>query len=145
MQTTLKPTPNLCAPLTRLAIRNKGVLRGSTGGPEGVQMRAAGGAGGGYVPAREAATFPFLTPQHRRDGKGRRPDHPDFDHTTVMLPKDFPVIKMANGEKKTISGAATPLTPHLRYCATVLLCHCATVPLRHAMRLLMGVFARGAP
>jgi DNA mismatch repair protein MSH6 len=53
---------------------------------------------------RELAMFPFLDPKHRRDAKGCRPDDPNFDPTTVQLPRDFPNIKMANGEKKTITG-----------------------------------------
>ena len=53
---------------------------------------------------RDADNFSFLLPKNRRDKQGRKPDHADFDPTTLKLPESFPTVRLGNGETKIISG-----------------------------------------
>ena len=63
----------------------------STAAATAVTGPAAGGAGGGggereRFREREAERFPFMRPDKIRDAKGRRPDHEDYDPSTLQVP-----------------------------------------------------------
>ena len=47
--------------------------------PEGVVGRGS----------HEHNSFSFLLPENRKDNRGRRPDHPDFNPRTLFVPPDF--------------------------------------------------------
>lgn len=62
-----------------------------------------GGAGPEQYEARDKLKFPFLQPENIKDAKGRRPDSPDYDPTTLLLPSSFPKVRDANGVVWTVS------------------------------------------
>ena len=80
--------------------------------PPGVGAAAATLALGGLAhssevarfAARAAERFPFLAPGALRDAAGRRPDHPSYDPSTLLLPPTFPRFLTARGEEVTLSG-----------------------------------------
>lgn len=66
-----------------------------------------GGAGPEQYDARERLKFPFMQPEHIRDAKGRRPDDPEYDPSTLQLPSSFPKLRDANGAQWTVSPGQT--------------------------------------
>lgn len=57
------------------------------------------------LPFHAPRRFPFTRPDRIRDAKGRRPDHPDYDPSTLQLPDGFPKFRTAKGETVTLTAA----------------------------------------
>ena len=64
---------------------------------------AAALAGPAQYADRDRLQFPWLQPENRRDASGKRPNEPGYDKSTLLLPKDFPKCKDANGKPFTVS------------------------------------------
>jgi hypothetical protein len=69
---SVTPSPNAMAAMTPSG-DNKLVL------PEGVVGRGS----------HEHNSFTFLQPSHRKDKDGHRPNHPDYNHRTLLVPSSF--------------------------------------------------------
>lgn len=51
--------------------------------------------------ARAADKFTFLRPDRVMDAKKRRPDHPDYDASTLYIPGDwFKASKVSEGQQQ---------------------------------------------
>lgn len=60
-------------------------------GAEGETGEGADAAVGGVYPAGKHShdAIPWIKAEGIRDAQGRRPDHPDYDFRTLLVPKDF--------------------------------------------------------
>jgi len=104
---TTKTTPKMA---TTTNARKKTTVKTITATPvkpaEKKDLSAAdvlGGVGPEQYDARQRFKFPFLLPENIKDASGRRPDDPDYDPSTLLLPKTFPKFKDANGELWNVS------------------------------------------
>ena len=61
------------------------------------------GVGPEQYDARDRLKFPFMQPEKIKDADGRRPDDPDYDPSTLLLPSTFPKMRDASGVQWTVS------------------------------------------
>jgi hypothetical protein len=96
------PTTKKAAAVTTLALPSTPPLMSAA--VDGGEAAALSGDAAARFGSRNETMYPFLTASQRRDGQGRRPEHPDYDAATLQLPSSFPTIVLGSGEKKTLSG-----------------------------------------
>jgi hypothetical protein len=97
------PTTKAAAVATLALPSTPPLMSAAVGGGGGEEAALSGDAAARFG-SRNETMYPFLTASQRRDGQGRRPEHPDYDAATLQLPRGFPTIVLGSGEKKTLSG-----------------------------------------